>query len=215
MVYLILCLLGVQVYPLGQCTNQTKKFEEYLNRKRGPYNRLTPETRAAVGRYTVMNGVAATSRFFTRKLKRPLPKPTVTSIKQHYLAQRDEEGVSHLTVLPWSRQGRPLLLGGLDNKVKMYQKKLRESGGGVNTRIAMAAARGIVMHFDPARLKVNGRHIDISRTWALSLLERMTFKKRKGTTAKSKYSAEDFIERKRSSWMKLPLQQNMKISLVN
>ena len=46
-------------------------------------------------------------------------------------------------------------------------------------------------------LKVNGGHIDISRTWALSLLEQMTFKKRKRTTAKSKYSAEDFIERKK------------------
>ena len=100
-----------------------------------------------------MNVVAATSRFFTRKLKCPVPKTTVTSIKQHYLAQRDEEGVSHLTVLPWRKQGRPLLLGGLDNKVQMYLKKLRASGGVVNIRIAMAAARGIVMHFDPARLK--------------------------------------------------------------
>ena len=40
--------------------------------------------------------------------------------------------------------------------------------------------------------------MELSRNWALSLLERMKFVKRKATTAKSKESVADFLERKQA-----------------
>ena len=42
-----------------------------------------------------------------------------------------------------------------------------------------------------------GGHVDLNRYWALSLLSRMNFVQRKATTAKSKYSVENFAEKKR------------------
>ncbi len=40
--------------------------------KRGEYNKYSPETRAAIGKYAAKNGVYATARFFSRKLKHPV-----------------------------------------------------------------------------------------------------------------------------------------------
>ena len=75
---------------------------------------------------------------------------------------------------------------------------MRESGGAVNSRIAMSAARGLLLHFNPSMLKENGGHIELSKNWALSLLERMKFVKRKATTSKSKESVADFLGTKAS-----------------
>ena len=58
----------------------------------------------------------------------------------------------------------------------------------------MSAACGLLLHFNPSMLKENGGHIKLSRNWALSLLERMKFVKRKTTTAKSKESVADFMQ---------------------
>ena len=60
----------------------------------------------------------------------------------------------------------------------------------------MAIAKAIVLQYDPSGLKENGGYIDIGRNWALTLLERMKFVNRKGTTAKCKQSIADFMERK-------------------
>ncbi len=61
----------------------------------------------------------------------------------------------------------------------------------------MAVAHAIVQHYDPSALKDNGGYINIGRNWALSLLGRMKFVKRKATTAKSKETNSYFEERKR------------------
>ncbi len=41
-------------------------------KKRGSYNRYNPEDRAKIGKYACRNGVAATSRMFTRKMGHPV-----------------------------------------------------------------------------------------------------------------------------------------------
>ena len=61
----------------------------------------------------------------------------------------------------------------------------------------MAVAHAIVQHYDPSALKDNGGYINIGRNWALSLLGRMKFVKRKATTAKAKETNSYFEERKR------------------
>uniref|UniRef100_A0A1X7V6J6 Uncharacterized protein n=1 Tax=Amphimedon queenslandica TaxID=400682 RepID=A0A1X7V6J6_AMPQE len=55
----------------------------------------------------------------------------------------------------------------------------RDGGGIINTRIAEAAARAIVMKYNKEKLMEFGGHIQISHTWAESLLSRMNFVKRK------------------------------------
>ena len=85
------------------------------------------------------------------------------------------------------KRGRSLLLGDdLDEKVRLYLKNVRKGGGVVSARIAMAAARGILLSYDKYRY------------WAYSLLTRMNFVKRKATTAKSKYTGSNFEEAKKS-----------------
>ena len=49
-------------------------------------------------------------------------------------------------MLPLQKPSRPVLFGpDVDTKVQMYLKKVRDGGGAVSARIAMAAARGILL----------------------------------------------------------------------
>ena len=47
----------------------------------------------------------------------------------------------------------------------------------------MATARGIVISHDANLLSENGGYMEITKSWAQQLLERLTLVKRKGTTA--------------------------------
>ena len=89
-----------------------------------------------------------------------------------------------------------MLLGEtLDQQVQAYLSMLRDSGGVINTTIAIAAATGIVRKKDSNLLAANGGHIALTKHWAQYLLERMGFVKRKSTT-KVKVSVKDLEELK-------------------
>ena len=106
---------------------------------------------------------------------------------------RTREDSGDLSELPTKKRGRRVLLGDdLDQKVQLYLKKVREGGGVVSARIAMAAAKGIVMTCDRSLLAEFGGHVELNRHWAYSLLRRMKFVQRKATTAKCKYAIADF-----------------------
>ena len=62
-------------------------------------------------------------------------------------------------------------------------------------RIAMAAARGVVLTCDRSMLEFGG-HVELNRYWAYSSLRRMNFIQRKVTTAKNKYAIADFDQLK-------------------
>ena len=95
------------------------------------------------------------------------------------------------------KRGRPVLLGEtLDKKVQQYLTRVRDGGGVVSARIAMAAARGILMSCNRSRLVEFGGDVELNRQWAYSLLSRMKFVKRKATTSKSKHSTADFARLK-------------------
>lgn len=94
--------------------------------------------------------VTAAARHFLKKLNWNVSKTTTVSIKKAYIEGMKEkraiEGDGDLQVLPTKKCGRQVLLGHvLDMKVQLqvYRKKVREGGGIVSARIAMAAARGI------------------------------------------------------------------------
>ena len=116
-------------------------------------------------------------------------------MKENRARAEDDDG--DLAVLPAKKRGRRVLLGdNLDMKVQMYLKKVREGGGVVSARIAMAAARGIVLTCDRSLLAEFGGHVELSKHWAYSLLHRMKFVQRKVTTAKSKHTIADFTRLK-------------------
>ncbi len=113
--------------------------------------------------------------------------------------KRRAEDEGEIAALPLRKRGRPLLIGqDLDTKVQLYLRKVRDSGGAVSARIAMAAARGILLKCDRTKLAEFGGHVELSRHWAHSLLKRMNFVQRKATTAKSKETQADFAELKKS-----------------
>ena len=77
-----------------------------------------------------------------------------------------------------------MLLGcELDDQVKSYIKDLRGKGGNVDTTVVIACAEAIVNRVDKKLLKDNGGPIDLSKTWAKSLLQRIGYVKRKATTS--------------------------------
>ena len=85
----------------------------------------------------------------------------------------------------------------LDRKVQLNLKKVREEGVIVSARIAIAAARGIVLTCDRFMLVEFGGHVELNRHWAYSLLHQMNFVQRKATTAKASMSSQTSIFVKR------------------
>ena len=66
-------------------------------------------------------------------------------------------------MLPSKKRGSRVLLGDeLDKKVQMYLKKVREGGGIVSARIAVAAARGIVQTYNKSLLAEFGGHVELT-----------------------------------------------------
>ena len=136
------------------------------------------------------------------KLKHDVSKSTILSIRDAYLEavkeNRAMEDIGNIESLPVKKRRRRVLLGdNLDAKVQTYLKKVRKGGGVVSARIAMAAARGIVLTCDRSTLVEFGGHVHLSRHWAYSLLHRMKFVQRKVTTAKSKHAVAEFEKLKK------------------
>lgn len=97
---------------------------------------------------------------------------------------------AEMVALSPKKCGRLVLLGQkLDSLVQMYLKKVREGGGVVSARIAMATARGILLKY---MLVEFGGHIELSQQWAHSLWDDANM----STTAKSKETHMNFMEQK-------------------
>ena len=165
-------------------------------KKRGTYKKLSEEMKAKIGKFACENGVAAAVRKFSKDLEKPLNESTIRGIKQRYLVEvsRKRKAEEDIVIerLPERKRGRPLLLGTeLDAKVQAYLHTLRENGGSVGTAIVRAAARGIVQKVNRGMLAEFGGPITLTKAWVQSLLSRMGFVKRRGTT-KAKVSVEKF-----------------------
>ena len=59
------------------------------------------------------------------------------------------QSITSRAIAPLKKHGRPLMIGEeLDKSVQAYLHKVRECGCVVTSRIAVAAARGIILHYD-------------------------------------------------------------------
>ena len=171
--------------------------------KRGPYKRYSSTLRAEIAKYACQHGAAAAARHYSRKLEKTISESTVKSMKKVYVEElqkrpRTDDG-EEIVALPAKKCGRKVLLGqDLDDTVQIYLRKVREGGGAVSARIAMAAARGILLKCNRAKLAEFGGPVQLNRHWAHSLLKRMKFVHRKATTSKSKHTVANFAELKKA-----------------
>ena len=164
--------------------------------------RYNSKLQLQITRYACENGTSTAALHFSKKLGQRVRSGIVHSIKAAYLEEIKKLRLmgkeTSLDTLPLKKQGRPSLLGErLDTMVQSYLRKVREEGGAVTSHIICAAARGIIMTVDRTRLQEFGGHINLNRHWAHSFLTRMGFVQRRATTAKSKYSLQNFTEKKR------------------
>ena len=133
-----------------------------------------------------------------------LGESTVRLFKKRYIEELQKAKHSGIIVpevksIASRKRGRPLTLGDVDTKVQAYIKALRKAGTPVNVNIVLAAAEGVVTAVDRTLLKKNGGTIELKRTWAQSLMRRMKFVKRRGSTqAKAKLSDADIAKHRKS-----------------
>ena len=94
------------------------------------------------------------------------------------------------------KRGRPLLLGKeMDKEVHAYIIELRVSGCPINTAIVIATGVGIVKHCDSNLLFENGGDISLTKDWAKYFLHRMSFIKRRSSSA-AEVSVTNFVQLK-------------------
>ena len=80
--------------------------------------------------------------------------------------------------------------------VQKYVQAIRERGGIIDTAVVMSAAKGIAISIDRTQLVKYGGPAKLQRAWARSLLKKMNFTKRKGTT-NMKMTVKEFEQLKR------------------
>ena len=170
--------------------------------KRGAYTKFSTKSRAEIAKYAAEHGVTATVRHFCTNGKYPnLKESSVRTWRNAYTAELEQKRKMRddnmdVKELPEKKRGRPLALGDeLDAQVKQYVLHLRDKGAVVNTAIVQACAEGIVKNYDKRLLVSNGGHIMLTRDWAKSLLCRLGFVKRRGSTA-AKITVTNFEELK-------------------
>jgi hypothetical protein len=123
-----------------------------------------------------------------------LGESTVRLFKRQYLGALKKCAVDgEVKTIPSKKRGKPLALGQLDEDVQKYVRALRKAGTAVNAAIVLAAAEGIVTSRDRTLLVRYRGTIDLTKSWAASLMKRMGLVKRRGSTAKrTDMSAEEF-----------------------
>ena len=167
------------------------------------YNKYTLKEKATIGKFALEHGVLSAKRKFSRQLGQSINESTVRSFKNKFSKERSRRRAagedSDIEELPEKKRGRKLLLGvKMDDMVKNYICKLRDKGCIINTAIVKAAARGLLMSEDKTRLQEFGGPATLTTAWSKSLLKRMNFTQRRGTT-KASVSVGEF-EKIKSAW---------------
>ena len=176
-------------------------MSSHNSKKRGSYDKYTPEQKAMIRKRAAEHGVAASVRHYIKDFPN-LKENTVRDWRNaHRLelkkrVRNGSEGSINIIELPQKKRGNPLLLGEeLDKLVQAYLTSFRKSGAVVDTAITMACAERIVRSAYSNLLAVNGGHILITKDWAKNMLHRMGFVKRRAIT-KAKVTIEDYEEKK-------------------
>ena len=126
---------------------------------------FSPEQRAVIGQYAAEHSNIATVKKFKADFEHGLGESTVRSFKKKYLEElkKSKERISdgevpRVTEITTKPRGSPLLLGKFDGDVQ----------------IVTAKNQNLLLKY--------GGHIELNRPWAVSLLQRMGFVRRLGST---------------------------------
>ena len=143
------------------------------NNKRKPYDRFTDEDRYVIATYCAQHGPIATVKHFKSKFPN-LKESTASNFRDKYRKLLSKElhdgnGQNSVSSIPTSKRGRKLLIGDLDKEVMSFIYNLREVGGAVNGKIAVAAAKGIINAKNKEILVENGGHVTLGNGWIKSL----------------------------------------------
>ena len=123
--------------------------------------------------------------------------------KKKYLKEVKKQKEGEVTKLTVNKHGRKVLLGEeLDGMVQKYVQAIRDAGTPIGTNVVMAAAQGIVKAHDRTFLFENGGYISITRNWALSLLGRMDYVKRKATTKSTPKMSDEVFQGVKTRFLK-------------
>ena len=121
--------------------------------------------------------------------------------KKKYLLETKKDGeFKEVTSLPTKKLGR--IGKEVDGKVQEYVTAIRKAGTPIGSSLVMAAANGTIKGHDKTLLFENGGHILITRDWALSLLGRMGYVKRKATTKSTPRMSEEQSQNVRAMFLK-------------
>lgn len=166
---------------------------------RGSYCVYTDDEKFLIGKRAAEMGVTSTIRHFKEKFSdRPLKESTVRTWKNKYVDELKEakEKGGKVEKLSSRSRGHPLLLGKeLDNQVQAYIKSLGDAGAVINSAITIGVAEGIIKKQHSSLLACNGGYISLTKTWALSILKRMGYVKRRAST-KAKVPVAEFESHK-------------------
>ena len=156
---------SIQRSSVQAVSNALKVIEEHAEGQRGEYQKISPEDKAEIGQYAAKNGVSAALHHFKSTGAFPNSKEsTVRGWKNAYCSELSSRSrkrdASSIKELPEKRRGRPLLLGEeMEEQVKWFLKRIRQSGGVVNSQIVIGTAKG-------ANLAENGGPLLITKDWA-------------------------------------------------
>ncbi len=148
--------------------------------------------KARIAKFTLEDGVVRAARKFQ------INESSVRNFKKTYIEERSRiraaGDYSTIETLPSQKRGRPLIVGErVDAAIQEYVLEVRRNNGSVNTAVVCAGARGLLKSMDATMLAECGGPVTLGRGWAMSLLKRMNFTRRMGTT-RAKVSPEHFEE---------------------
>ena len=160
-------------------------------RKRSDYHNYDSDERLQIAKYANINGATAAAIKFSTP-SRKINESTVRNWVKKFRKIMNEESASPREVeakqMDLQPRGAPPLLGKkLDQEVQDHIRDIRAAGGVINRKITIiATAMGIVSYRNRSLLSTYGGSIELTRTWAESIIHRMGYVKRKGTKAARK-----------------------------
>ena len=150
----------------------------------------SPRKCASIGHYAALHGPKRATVYYGKQLAHNVPESICRKFRDEYRKelQKRAESVApgetvQVTELPKKPLRRSLLLSDVDEVVQKYVRQMRLCGGVVNTTVIVAAATSLMLEKNKSALSEYGGHIKINSSCAKSLLHRMRFVKRKGTSS--------------------------------
>jgi hypothetical protein len=144
---------------------------------RGPYKKFSDEERANIGCYAVQHGNSKAAKEYG------INESTVRSIKRRYYeVASDAHCEDVITLLPKKKQGRTCILGELDGVVQDFIRSQRSIGAVITRSTVIGIGKGVVLSHNKFLLTEYGGNITLTKHWAESILHRMKYVKRRGST---------------------------------